>query len=62
MCFGGDLNHLYGCSTSGLPLANHLALSGLESIFGLTLGLSLYVHSSFTIWKMSHETVIGFTG
>ena len=35
MCFGGCLNHLCGGSPSGLPLANHLALSD----FGLTQGL-----------------------
>ena len=28
------LNHLCGGSSSGFPLANHLALSGSESIFG----------------------------
>ena len=34
----GSLNHLYGDSSSGFPLANHLALPGSESIFGLTQG------------------------
>ena len=38
MCFGGGLNHLYGDSASRLPLANHLALSGLEPTFDLTQG------------------------
>ena len=36
MSFEGGLNHLCGGSSFGLPLANHLALSGLESTFGLT--------------------------
>ena len=30
-CFGGGLNHFYGDSPSGLPLANRLTLSGLEA-------------------------------
>ena len=37
-CFRGGLNLLYRGGPSGLPLANHFALSGLESIFGLTQG------------------------
>ena len=36
MSFWGGLNHLYGGSSSGFPLANHLALLGSESVFGLT--------------------------
>ena len=28
--FGGALNHLYRGCLSGLPLVNHLALSGLQ--------------------------------
>ena len=36
--FWGSLNHLYGGSSSRLPLANHLALSGSASICGLTQG------------------------
>ena len=39
MCFGGGLNHLHGDSPSRILLANHLALSGSESIFGLTRAL-----------------------
>ena len=36
-----------GDSPSLLPLANHLAQSGLESTFGLTLGSLLCMHASF---------------
>ena len=43
-CSGGPLNHLYEGSPSGLPLAHHLASSGLESTFGLTQGSPLCVH------------------
>lgn len=32
----GVLNHLCGGSSSGFPLASHLAVSGSESIFGLS--------------------------
>lgn len=32
----GGLNHLCGGSSSGFPLASHLAVSGSESIFGLS--------------------------
>ena len=39
MSFWGGLNHLYGGSSSGFPLANHLALSGFESGSGLTRAL-----------------------
>ena len=35
-CFGCQINHLYGGSPPGLPLANHFALSGLEPTFGRT--------------------------
>ena len=35
-CLRGGLNHLFGGNPSGLPLANHLASSGLEPTFGLT--------------------------
>ena len=45
VCFGGGLNHH---SSSRLPLANHLALSGLESIFGLARAPPLCVHTSFS--------------
>ena len=45
MHFGGSLNYLYGGSSSGFPLARHFALS--ESIFDLTQGPPLCVHSSF---------------
>ena len=45
MCFGGLLNHWYGGGPFGLPLANHLALSGLESLSGLTQGPPLCAHA-----------------
>ena len=48
MCFRGGLNHLYRKSPSGLPLANHLALSSLESTFCLTQGPLLYARASFS--------------
>lgn len=52
-CFGGDLNHLYGNSPPGLPLANHLASSGLEPTCGLTEGPPLCAHSIFQPrWKV----------
>ena len=41
MSFGGGLNHLYGDSPSGPPLANQLALSGREHTCGLIRGLPL---------------------
>ena len=43
-----DLSHLYEGSSSRFPLANHLALSGLEPVFGLTQGLSLCAQASFS--------------
>lgn len=38
VCFGCDLNCLYGGSFLSLPLASHLALSGFMSILDLTQG------------------------
>ena len=61
-CFGGGLNHLYGDSPSGLPLANHLALSGLESIFGLTQGPPLCVCTSFSQMDSSARVSGKLTG
>ena len=48
MCFGGGSNHSYGDHPSGLPLANHLASSGLESIFVLIQGPPLCACTSFS--------------
>ena len=44
LCFGGHLNQLCGGSPSGLPLANHLALSG----FGVTQGPALCARAPFS--------------
>ena len=46
-CFGGSLNLLYGGGPSRLSLANHLALSGFEPIFGSTQDHPLCVWASF---------------
>ena len=54
----GSLNHLYGGNSSGFPLADHLALPGSVSIFGLSQGPPLCVHASFSqmdskgFWKI----------
>ena len=54
VCFGGPLNHLYGGSPSGLPLANHLALSGS----GLTQGPALRMDFSTRVsGKLTGSTV-----
>ena len=47
-CFGDSLNPLYKSSPARLPLANHLAFSGLEPTFGLTQGPPHYACSSFS--------------
>ena len=45
----GSLNHyLYGGISSGFPLANHLALPGSESIFGLSQGPPLCACASLS--------------
>ena len=62
----GGLNHLYGGSPSGLPLANYIALPGLESIFGLTQGCPQPAPKSFGqdglqckgFWKVNRCTVV----
>ena len=48
VCFGGGLNDFFGGSPSRLPLANHLALSDLESTFSQTQGPPLCVPTSFS--------------
>ena len=55
-CPRGDLNHLYGGISSRFSLANHFALPGSESVFGITWGppteKTMAPHSSNLAWKI----------
>lgn len=47
-CFEGGLNHLCGPVLPGFPWPHHLALSALESTFGLTKDPPLCAYASFS--------------
>ena len=47
-CLCGRLNHLHGGSSSGFPLASHLALPALSPSLHLTRGPPLCVPASFS--------------